>query len=428
MIMKNYFKYLSALALVAIVAMSLSSCGEKKLGDTIFPDVTEEIDPNSYTYEFDKWLKENYLDEYNLEFQYRLQDNETNMNYNLQPATLSNSIDLAVLTKYMWFDVYEEVTGSKEFLKMYGPRIIMLVGSPAINPISRTIEVGLAEGGIKVTLLNVNRLGNYANNPEQLVNVLNDEYFHTMHHEFAHILHQTKSIPTEFRIISAGHYEGMNWEKKNQQMVHSLGFVTPYASSALREDFAETIACYITMSDDEWAAIKDDAARGWATDREDVSGDEWVEYYCYYYYPNNNPVDENGESTLTYVRANLVQQLENGTYIHKTLRQRGRLQNNKPIKGEDGNWYDLDGNLTDANGFLLDKDGNQIPVVVYAVEDEDNVKGADILETKIQLCRDWFREEWGIDLDQLRTVVQARIHDFNAAKLEELRQQVQIGQ
>ena len=143
--MKKYFKYISALALVAIAAMSLSSCSEKGLGDTIFPDVSDELDPNSYTYKFDKWLKENYLDVYNLEFQYRLQDNETNMNYNLEPATLENAVDLAVLAKYMWFDVYEEVSGSKEFVKMYGPRIIMLVGSPAINPQTGTIIVGLAE-------------------------------------------------------------------------------------------------------------------------------------------------------------------------------------------------------------------------------------------------------------------------------------------
>ena len=426
--MKNYFKYLSALALVAIVAMSLSSCSEKGLGETIFPDVTDELDPNSYTYQFDKWLKENYLDVYNLEFQYRLKDNETNMNYNLQPATLSNSIDLAVLTKYMWFDVYEEVTGSKEFLKMYGPRIIMLVGSPAINPISRTIEVGLAEGGIKVTLLNVNRLGNYVNNPEQLVNVLNDEYFHTMHHEFAHILHQTKSIPTEFRILSSGHYEGMNWEKKNLYKVNSLGFVTTYASSALREDFAETIACYITLSDAEWERIMDNAARGWATDRDTEASDEWIPYYCYYYYPNNNATDANGESTLTYLDRNRVETLEDGTLVYKGMYQRGRLQGNKPVQGEDGKWYDLDGNETDSQGFLLDKNGQKIPIYAYAVEDEDNVNGKDILETKIQLCRDWFREEWGIDLDELRNVVQARIQSFDAAKLNELRQQIILGQ
>ena len=414
--MKKYFKYLCALALVAMAAMSLTSCGEKALDETIFPDVTDELDPNSYTYPFDKWLKENYLDVYNLEFQYKLKDNETNMNYNLQPATLRNSIDLAVLSKYMWFDVYEEVTGSKEFLKMYGPRIIMLVGSPAINPRSRTIEVGLAEGGIKVTLLNVNRLGNYVNNPAQLINVLNDEYFHTMHHEFAHILHQTKSIPTEFRILSAGHYDGMNWEKKNTQMVRSLGFVTPYASSALREDFAETIACYITMSDAQWAAIKDDAARGWATPNEDaLSSDEWVPYYCYYYYPNNNPVNDAGESTLTYVDQSRVDTLEDGTLIFKNRYQQG--VGSVTLNPEDGKYYDS-----------IDKNGNRVPIYVYAVEDDDNVSGLDILETKIQLCKDWFREEWGIDLEQLRNVVQARIQTFDAAKLQELRQQVNLAE
>ncbi|MBR6490492.1 MAG: hypothetical protein IKT03_08170 [Muribaculaceae bacterium] len=423
--MKKYFKYISALALVAVAAMSLPSCGEQDLGETIFPDVADELDPSSYTYNFDKWLKDNYLDVYNLEFQYRLQDNETNMNYNLQPATLKNSIDMAVLTKYMWFDVYEEVTGSKEFLKMYGPRILMLVGSPAINPRSRTIEVGLAEGGIKVTLLNVNRLGNYVNNPQQLIDVLNDEYFHTMHHEFAHILHQTKSIPTEFRILSAGHYEPMNWEKKNELKVNSLGFVTTYASSALREDFAETIACYITYSDAQWAVVMDNAARGWATDREEDS-DSWIPYYCYYYYPNNNPVDDNGESTLTYLDRNRVETLEDGTLVYRNMYQRGRLKNNKPTLGEDGKWYDLDGNETDSQGYILDKNGNRVPIYVYPVEDEDNVNGKDILETKIQLCKDWFREEWGIDLEQLRNVVQARIQSFDAAKLEELRQQITL--
>lgn len=425
--MKNYFKYLSAFALVAILAMSLSSCGEKELGETIFPDVNEELDPNSYTYQFDKWLKENYLDVYNMEFQYRLKDNETSMDYNLEPATLRNSIDLAVLTKYMWFDVYEEVTGSKEFLKMYGPRILMLVGSPAINPRSRTIEVGLAEGGIKVTLLNVNRLGNYVNNPTQLVNVLNSEYFHTMHHEFAHILHQTKSIPTEFRILSSGHYEAMNWEKRNEKMVHSLGFVTSYGSSSIREDFAETIACYITLSDGEWEVIKREAARGWATDRDDVEGgDEWIPYYCYYYYPNNNPVDDNGESTLTYLDESRVGFLEDGTPIFKNRYQQG--VGKVTLNTEDGKYYDQNGAECDQQGYVLDKNGQRVPIYVYAVEDDDNVNGLDVLETKIQLCRDWFREEWGIDLDELRNVVQARIQTFDAAKLEELRQQIILAQ
>ena len=47
--MKKIKFYISALLLVAVSAMSLSSCSEDKLGDTIFPDVDETLDPSSYT-------------------------------------------------------------------------------------------------------------------------------------------------------------------------------------------------------------------------------------------------------------------------------------------------------------------------------------------------------------------------------------------
>ncbi len=411
--MKKYFKYISALALVAIAAMSLSSCSEKGLGDTIFPDVSDELDPNSYTYKFDKWLKENYLDVYNLEFQYRLQDNETNMNYNLEPATLENAVDLAVLAKYMWFDVYEEVSGSKEFVKMYGPRIIMLVGSPAINPQTGTIIVGLAEGGIKVTLLHVNSM-----NPMNIY-ALNGDYFHTMHHEFTHILHQTKTIPREFQLISLGRYDALNWQDRNAGVVHSLGFVTPYGSSEIREDFAEISANYITKTDAEWARIWLEAGRGYATDGDEDSEEmSNLTYYCFYYFENN---DATNEENKKYIEEYRVQENEDGTYIYKNQYQRGVT----PITtGEDGNRYDANGNLCDNAGFVLDKNGNRIPIQVFPVEDKDGVDGVAILEQKINIVRLWFKEQWGLDLDAIRSAVQNRVTTFDAAKLDELRQQV----
>ena len=411
--MKKYIKYASALALVAIAAMSLSSCSEKGLDDTIFPDVSEELDPNSYTYKFDKWLKENYLDVYNLDFQYRLKDNETNMNYNLEPATLENAVDLAVLAKYMWFDVYEEVSGSKEFLKMYGPRILMLVGSPAINPQTGTIIVGLAEGGIKVTLLHVNSM-----NPMNIY-ALNGDYFHTMHHEFTHILHQTKTIPREFQLISLGRYDAINWQDRNAGVVHSLGFVTPYGSSEIREDFAEISANYITKTDAEWARIWLEAGRGYATDGDEESGDmSELNYYCFYYFENN---DATNEENKKYIEEYRVQENEDGSYIYKNQYQRGVT----PITtGEDGNRYDANGNLCDNAGFVLDKNGNRIPIQVFPVEDKDGVDGVAILEQKINIVRTWFKEQWGLDLDEIRNAVQHRVTTFDAAKLDELRQQV----
>ena len=197
--------------------MSLSSCSEDKLGPTIFPDVDETLDPTSYTYQLDTFLLENYLKKYNLTFLYKMPDISTNMNYNLVPATYENSIDLAVLCKYLWFDVYDKIAG-EDFLKSYGPRIILLVGSPAYNPTSGTEIVGLAEGGIKVTLFKVNAMNMFINNAD----MMNEYYFKTMHHEFAHILHQTKTYPNEFNTISIGHYDSNNWQDRSEGQVASL--------------------------------------------------------------------------------------------------------------------------------------------------------------------------------------------------------------
>lgn len=85
---------------------------------------------------------------------------------------------MARLVKYLWFDVYGTVVG-EEFLKENGPRIIHLIGSPAYNPISGTIVLGTAEGDIKVTLYSCNDL-----DPTN-IDMMNEYYFKTMHHEFA---------------------------------------------------------------------------------------------------------------------------------------------------------------------------------------------------------------------------------------------------
>ena len=381
--MNKFFKYI--LMAVAVVAMAapFTSCSEDKLGPSIFPEVPEgsEVDPDASTYQLDKWLKENFLDVYNLQFMYKYVDVGTDMNYNLLPADYNKSVDIAVLTKYLWFDSYEEVTGSPEFLKQYGPRILMLVGSPAYNPNTGTILLGLAEGGIKVTLFRVNdaRTNNFAD--------LNEYLFRTMHHEFSHILHQTKTIPQEFQLISTGKYDASNWQARNDGEVNSLGFFTPYASSEVREDFAETIANYITRTDEELARIRKNAARGWIQDpgeSEDANGQKV--FYCFFYYTNNEANPDN----LTYVKERdvneVVDESGNVSYYHRTLK---------------------------------DDSGN--PLVVYPVPDEDGVDGVAVLEQKLQIVRNWFQDEWNIDLDKLREVVQRRQLNFD---LEALRQQV----
>jgi substrate import-associated zinc metallohydrolase lipoprotein len=372
--MKKIKFYISALLLVAVSAMSLSSCSEDKLGDTIFPDVDESLDPTSYTYKLDKFLKENYLEKYNLTFLYKMPDVSTNMNYNLVPATYENSIDLAVLCKHLWFDVYDKVAGP-DFLKTYGPRIILLIGSPAYNPTSGTEIVGLAEGGIKISLFKVNamRISDFY--------MMNEYYFKTMHHEFAHILHQTKTYPNEFNTISIGHYDSNNWQDRSEGQVASLGFVTTYASSEFREDFAETIANYIVQTDDQWNRILDLASRGWTSGNED---DVTSEFFCYYYYPDN---DATKDPVYVY-EFNVWTEVDDDGTIHKYWR------NN------------------------TDPDGNRI--VVYDVEDKDGIDGREAILHKVDIAREWLKTAWNVDLDELRNEVQTRQATYNISELRKL--------
>lgn len=252
MLLKNILKS----ALLCCVAFSFAACDDDLNSESIFDDKDEVLDPASYSYQLDKFLADTYLAEYNLQFRYKMQDVGADMNYNLVPATYANSIDLAVLTKYLWFEVYDVCAGP-QFLKTYGPRILHLIGSPAYNPFSGTMILGLAEGGLKVTLFKVNTM-----NVHSFEN-LNEFYFKTMHHEFSHILHQTKTYPKEFAEISTSYYDPLGWQDRNEKATASLGFTSNYASSEPREDFAETIANFITMTDARWNQLLDDASQGW---------------------------------------------------------------------------------------------------------------------------------------------------------------------
>ena len=239
--MKKYIKYI---VLTAVVTLGLTACEDKLDSKSIFPEVPV-LDSTSYTYEFDKYLYEEYQLKYNIAFQYKLADESTDMNYNLVPVTYDKAQIVAHAIKYLWLDVYESQMGA-EFLKLYAPRIINVLGSPAINAAQGTETLGVAEGGVKITLYNMNGidLGNMA--------WLNQYIFHVMHHEFSHILHQTKSFPKEYELISAGLYDSQSWQYRSDDEAYSLGFVTPYSMSEAHEDFVEVISSYITDTRQRW--------------------------------------------------------------------------------------------------------------------------------------------------------------------------------
>ncbi len=231
------------------------------------------------------------------------------------------------------------------------------------------------------------------------INMLNEYYFRTMHHEFGHILHQTKSYPTDFNLLSTGRYDDSSWQSKQPGYVASLGFITPYASSQAREDFAETIANYLTRTDDQMELILWMAQQGWTTGSNKADGeleDEDADYYCYYYY--DNPDNPDSKHYFFYSQEKAYKNYRMG------------------MVGMNGEYLTT---VQQVEDYL-----NKIRETreIFPVEDKDKINGYDVIKQKQSIARNWFTDQWKISFDDLRDIVQRRQRDFD---INALRQEVE---
>ena len=250
---KIIFSVLSLLTL----GLMVSSCSSDDVSSESIFKVVEQ--PQS---EFDKWLYANFTLPYNIDFRYRYQDSETDNTYNVVPAEADKAQALAILVKALWINPYETVFGP-QFIKTYGPKEYQLIGSPEFNS-NGSIVLGYAESGVKITLFRVNEIDvehPYINTEDAFRDHyaqpmdLNFWYFHTMHHEFFHILTQTRNFPTDFNLISAGKYHTTDWINVKDEDAPLEGFVTGYASNEPNEDMAEMFSTYVTSTDKMWNQI-----------------------------------------------------------------------------------------------------------------------------------------------------------------------------
>ena len=230
---------------VLVFALLFVACSER---DPI--DRNRSIFDNDVRIEktlFDEWLYENFVLQYNINLMYRFQDIESDMRHHLAPARLRHSEVMAQIIQYVWLDAYKEVA-DVYFMRRLAPRIIHLVGSPAFNN-DGTITLGTAEGGLKVTLYMINHIDLDSLDME----FMNRFFFHTMHHEFAHILHQTRPFDEEgFRAISNADYVAGNWIYVSDNEALRKGFMTPYSMMNFFEDFVELYSVFITNTEEEW--------------------------------------------------------------------------------------------------------------------------------------------------------------------------------
>ncbi|WP_343523415.1 putative zinc-binding metallopeptidase [Pedobacter sp.] len=225
----------------------LNGCKKEKLDpNSVFVD--SKIEKNA----LDNYIYNNLVLDYNIDVLYKYVDKESDQNYNLVPANYDSSIRMTKLLKYLGFEPYDDVTGGKSFIKGYFPKLINYIGEAAYRN-NGTRILGTAEGARKITLYEVNRLNATSG---VNANFLTDSYFHTIHHEFQHILNQTTDFPSSFRTISGTSYVDDLWVSAwaNDGAAIAAGFISPYASSSDKEDFAELYSFYVTLSAAQWDA------------------------------------------------------------------------------------------------------------------------------------------------------------------------------
>lgn len=238
-------KRLNKINMLLFSSVLLFSCSEEKLSpESIFVD--KKVENN----ELDGYIQQKYTKDYNIAILYKFVEKESDLNYNLSPASYESSVRMTKLLYHLGIEPYDKITGSKDFIKKYFPKLLNYIGSPAYRN-NGTFVLGTAEGGVKITLYLLNRLNAETGKD---VAFLNYYYFHTMHHEFGHILHQTKGYPASFEQITGTRYVSDSWSDiyENDADAAALGFVSPYASKEPNEDFVETYSYYITLSPTQW--------------------------------------------------------------------------------------------------------------------------------------------------------------------------------
>lgn len=450
-------KYVRTLVMTLLAVLTFSACSEDDLNSTsIFPT------GNSTSSNFDQWLNKNYTEPYNIKVLYRYNDLETDNFYNVVPADTVNAKALAIAIKHIWLGAYDEVAGP-DFLKQFSPRVFQFLGSPEFNS-QGEIVLGTAEGGVKITLFNVNALqpdnpyidqeSAFPNHQSEPMD-MNYWFFHTMHHEFCHILTQTKDYSTEFRSVSAGKYQTTNWINVDDPDAPAMGFVTGYGSSEYNEDFAEIYSSYITKTPEAWEKILEAGMTAQLTSTGDtVYVKDADGNYVYLTDADGNrlPVyDANGSLVpVTDGNGNVVYAKDsqgNDIYykVDGEFVAQDKLHTNLYYA------YDDDGNLdiyfiyqgklypvtvgsgnpiymTDAQGdTLYNKAGEPMPVYYrvpqfeYRKQVSYDTAGRDAIETKLAIMKEYFKNSWNIDMDKLRDVVLRRANDIKTLDLKNLK-------
>ncbi len=379
--MKNIImkKIFNIFLFAAAATLGLGSCADDDLSsESIFDVRPDLIDKTQFSAPLDSFCKKNFLQTYNVDFKYKMQDISSSVDKNLTPASYSKCEEMAVLIKYLWYDVYRQNVGDSEadgteFLKQNSPRIIHLIGSKNMNPVQGTEILGTSEGGIKVTLYRSNTLD---------INDLdycNKYFFKTMHHEFGHVLHSRYVVPLEYRQLSSGFYDALGWQETCDSVALGDGFISQYSRNNYNDDFVEMLANYVTMTPKVWEDRLAKAAFQWEEVTYDRDSHGWQQFdkIRAKYAREGGDIDSIG-----YIKSQTETKL---TIVRKIIKR------------------DVTEEKNDYAFAIPDEDGK-----IQYIFKEEGKTGTELILKKLSLLREWMKEHYNADIDKLRNAVLTR--------------------
>ncbi|MDR0224242.1 MAG: putative zinc-binding metallopeptidase [Myroides odoratus] len=257
--MKQIFK---SLFVLSISAMLFVSC-----------EKDDKLDSNSYIPEenlvllndTDKFLYDKFTEPFNIQVKYRWDRNmygpTRDNNRNLFPPKLVNVKPAFEMVDLVWIQSYVDVAGI-EFVKKLRPVSLLTAGGYAFND-DGTRTLGLASGGVQITLYEVDYLEKSLESAQQFI--------HTIQHEYIHIINQDREFnQPEFSKMNVGSYTTQWFEIDSKlsakgwtidKYANTLGFLTSYSRSNSIEDFAETASFMLSKTPEEYKAILDEVRR-----------------------------------------------------------------------------------------------------------------------------------------------------------------------
>ena len=226
--------------IAAVLALSLAACNNKETlnpESVIQPRVTAQTVLDTYIYN-------NFQKPYNISVTYNYIDADFEMGKYFYPPTEAKVQPMLEIVKKVWIDSYTQVAG-QDFIKSVAPRQISLIGGYNMNS-DGTITLGFADSGMKITLFNVDQLDVTKHDATR-------QYFHTIQHEYCHIINQRKPYSEEYGKITPSDYTA-NWYNIQLADANKKGFITPYSMLNDIEDFAEMTSGILSMSKTDWDA------------------------------------------------------------------------------------------------------------------------------------------------------------------------------